>query len=732
MGDLRGVGREVGAGHAVPQHQLEPALALLDRQPVAALARGGRAVEQVLLPAVAVLVERERAAHDPVAGLGRDPHDVARLEPPRVGHHRPGGHRVDRARPLGQALLLAPALQHDHHERPRPGPRAPGRAAGPAWCSRPVDTRRPYAVRAAARRSIPCRHAEVGVRDRSPARPRDEADPRQLGRGRLGARPGRARVPAAATSWSPTSSGPRRERDARAPGSPSSASSCRRSSRRWRRTSRPCARATSSSPPASCRWSTARCRRSARSARSSRRSRPRSSPAPARSTRSPPIEALVGLDSVVRVVKVVGFVASTPGLHRPARGRQRRLRAARRGLRRRRAARPLRRRRRGAAAGRAGRGRAGRRGRARRDRGEGRPAAGDARARARPGGGRAHARAASATPRPSRCCATRPAATRSTCCAGCAAMAFAGGMHVFPGGSVDPADARRRRPRLGRSAAVGVGARPAAATSALARALVCAAVRETFEESGVLLAGPSPDEVLADVSTDEWEAERTALEAREQSLSELLARRGLVLRADLLRPLAHWITPEVEPKRFDTRFFVARMPAGQVCREVGTRGRPAPVDPPGRRASTAGPDADAADRWRRSRTSPATPTSTASLAAPRTLQHRRCRARSWTTTARSAWSTWLVGDRRADPCRCARHRHRRGRARPQPGADDARRHEHLGPARARARGAPSSSTPGPLTECAPRRGRRAAARSTSCCSPTATPTTARAPAASPS
>ena len=102
------------------------------------------------------------------------------------------------------------------------------------------------------------------------------------------------------------------------------------------------------------------------------------------------------------------------------------------------------------------------------------------------------------------------------------------------------------------------------------RALVCAAVRETFEESGVLLAGASPSDVLADVSTDEWEAERVALEAREQSLSELLARRGLVLRADLLRPLAHWITPVVEHKRFDTRFFLAEVPAGQVCREAGT------------------------------------------------------------------------------------------------------------------------------------------------------------------
>jgi 8-oxo-dGTP pyrophosphatase MutT (NUDIX family) len=146
------------------------------------------------------------------------------------------------------------------------------------------------------------------------------------------------------------------------------------------------------------------------------------------------------------------------------------------------------------------------------------------------------------------------------------AMAFAGGMHVFPGGAVDPAD----------SAVSGWVGPPAAEFAAafgcdepLARALVCAAVRETFEESGVLLAGPSESEVLADVSTDEWEAERAALEAREQTLTGLLDRRGLLLRADLLRPLAHWITPRVEPKRYDTRFFVARVPEGQVCREAG-------------------------------------------------------------------------------------------------------------------------------------------------------------------
>jgi hypothetical protein len=50
---------------------------------------------------------------------------------------------------------------------------------------------------------------------------------------------------------------------------------------------------------------------------------------------------------------------------------------------------------------------------------------------------------------------------------------------------------------------------------------------------------------------------------RSASMAEVLARNGLVLRADLLRPWAHWVTPEIEPKRFDTRFFVAALPEGQ-------------------------------------------------------------------------------------------------------------------------------------------------------------------------
>jgi 8-oxo-dGTP pyrophosphatase MutT (NUDIX family) len=146
-------------------------------------------------------------------------------------------------------------------------------------------------------------------------------------------------------------------------------------------------------------------------------------------------------------------------------------------------------------------------------------------------------------------------------------MNFGAGMYVFPGGSVDPRDA---------AAHIGwVGPPPPdwaaafAVSEELARSLVCAAVRETFEEAGVLLAGPDEHSVVADTSGEDWEADRRALIDRELHFAEFLDRRGLLLRADLLRPWAHWITPEVEPTRFDTRFFVAAMPEGQRTREFG-------------------------------------------------------------------------------------------------------------------------------------------------------------------
>lgn len=149
-----------------------------------------------------------------------------------------------------------------------------------------------------------------------------------------------------------------------------------------------------------------------------------------------------------------------------------------------------------------------------------------------------------------------------------ATMAFAAGMTAFPGGSVDPRDRDLPPPKLV-GCDLGHWSELLTADLGLTGALVCAAVRETFEESGVLLAGSGPDDVVSDTATAEWEADRTALLDRSLSLAELLTRRGLVLRADLLRPWAHWITPEVEKRRYDTRFFVAALPAGQHTRDVG-------------------------------------------------------------------------------------------------------------------------------------------------------------------
>jgi len=138
-------------------------------------------------------------------------------------------------------------------------------------------------------------------------------------------------------------------------------------------------------------------------------------------------------------------------------------------------------------------------------------------------------------------------------------MAFAGGMTVFPGGGVDRRDAD--------TSLAWHGPEPAwwadrfSCDVGLARALVCAAVRETFEESGVLLAGPDEHSVVADVRP--FAEARAQLVSRDLSLAGFLAEAGLVLRADLLRPWSDWVTPIEERRRFDARFFLAKLPSGQ-------------------------------------------------------------------------------------------------------------------------------------------------------------------------
>jgi len=142
-----------------------------------------------------------------------------------------------------------------------------------------------------------------------------------------------------------------------------------------------------------------------------------------------------------------------------------------------------------------------------------------------------------------------------------AGMAFAGGMTVFPGGAVDAADVPD--PQLWAGPAPDWWAARLQCPTALAGALVQAAVRETFEECGVLLAAaPHPG---AELDAQLLGAARADIVARRRSLGELLRGAGLRLRADLLRPWARWITPESEPRRYDTAFFVALVPDGQAA-----------------------------------------------------------------------------------------------------------------------------------------------------------------------
>ncbi len=143
-----------------------------------------------------------------------------------------------------------------------------------------------------------------------------------------------------------------------------------------------------------------------------------------------------------------------------------------------------------------------------------------------------------------------------------ARMHFAAGTMVFPGGGVDDRD---------RSADIAWAGPPPqwwaerfGIEPDLAEALVCAAARETFEESGVLFAGPAddPDGIVGDASA--YREARLALANGALSFADFLRRENLVLRSDLLRPWANWVTPEAErTRRYDTYFFVAALPAGQ-------------------------------------------------------------------------------------------------------------------------------------------------------------------------
>ncbi|BDX33254.1 NUDIX hydrolase [Mycobacterium antarcticum] len=143
-----------------------------------------------------------------------------------------------------------------------------------------------------------------------------------------------------------------------------------------------------------------------------------------------------------------------------------------------------------------------------------------------------------------------------------AAMEFVAGVMVFPGGGVDDRD--RNAPIAWFGPEPTWWAQRLGVDTDLAEALVCAAARETFEESGVLFAGPAddPDGIVGDASV--YGDARAALANHSLSFADFLRTEKLVLRADLLRPWANWVTPKEErTRRYDTYFFVGALPEGQ-------------------------------------------------------------------------------------------------------------------------------------------------------------------------
>ncbi len=143
---------------------------------------------------------------------------------------------------------------------------------------------------------------------------------------------------------------------------------------------------------------------------------------------------------------------------------------------------------------------------------------------------------------------------------------FLPGAHVFPGGAVEEADFTSEMAGLCRGLGFDQACRIIRDARPPERSLgfFVAAIREAFEESGILLAsGRSGPAAEADGQASRWPGERAEVSANPAAFAARLRGRGLKLATDRLFYFAHWITPEALPIRFDARFFVAAVPPVQ-------------------------------------------------------------------------------------------------------------------------------------------------------------------------
>lgn len=138
---------------------------------------------------------------------------------------------------------------------------------------------------------------------------------------------------------------------------------------------------------------------------------------------------------------------------------------------------------------------------------------------------------------------------------------FVPGAYVFPGGAVEDADRAGEMVERCRGLTDSEASRRLGVGSG-GLALWVAAVRECFEEAGLLLALASDGEYV--VLDDAFSVHRAQLNAGTKGFADLCRAAGLTLPVDRIHYFSHWITPDGAPIRYDTRFFVCAAPPGQV------------------------------------------------------------------------------------------------------------------------------------------------------------------------
>jgi 8-oxo-dGTP pyrophosphatase MutT (NUDIX family) len=143
---------------------------------------------------------------------------------------------------------------------------------------------------------------------------------------------------------------------------------------------------------------------------------------------------------------------------------------------------------------------------------------------------------------------------------------FAAGAWVFPGGVVDGGDQELGLvERMDGPTPMQWAERLGLSDPADAVSFVIAAVREAFEETGILLTRVADDATNPGAAREGLHIARRALLAEAVDLRQVIVTRSLRIMGDRLLYLAHWITPEPEPRRYDTRFFLARVDPDAVC-----------------------------------------------------------------------------------------------------------------------------------------------------------------------